>query len=54
MRTLVISLPPTNLPTLSLHTDLMVVAVVGEQVGCVSDGVKAGGHSQTKGDTSAA
>lgn len=26
----------------------------GEWVGCVDDGVKAGGHSQTKGDTSAA
>lgn len=33
---------------------LVLVVVEGEWVGCVGDGVKAGGHSQTKGDTSAA
>ena len=33
---------------------LVLVVVEGEWVGRVGDGVKAGGHSQTKGDTSAA
>lgn len=41
-------------PSLPLFFFFLVLAVESEWVGYVGDGVKAGGHSQTKGDTSAA